>query len=150
VTWKPLSTALGSWLPNDHSYHVLRCTILLPGLQMSQDLSAQARDFDQDFIRVSCHALAISVRDEAIGWVRAISQTMREMDVALLNGLRDRIHKYTVALKRKPDTLDELKAVSVCVQCCGLVGMHMWGQMWKAHVGRQVRYLRCRAASSML
>ena len=78
---------------------------------MSEDLAGQAKDLDQDFIRVSCHALATSVCEEAIGWVRSISQTMREMYAATLAGLRDRIAKFSKALHKKPDTLDELKSV---------------------------------------
>ncbi len=57
---------------------------------MSVDVGVQARDMQMDFIRVSCHTLAMSVRDEALGWVSAISQTMREVDTTALAQLRDR------------------------------------------------------------
>lgn len=82
---------------------------------MAQDLGLQARDFDLDFIRVSCHALATSVRDEALGWVKAISQSMRDLDQAALSGLKEKIFKYNTAIHVKPVTLDELKAVSIAV-----------------------------------
>lgn len=62
-------------------------------LQMAFDIGAQAKDFDQDFIRVSCHTLAASVRDEALGWVKAIGQSMRDLDMATLAQLKDKIHK---------------------------------------------------------
>nr|Q9SMH3.1 RecName: Full=Dynein-1-alpha heavy chain, flagellar inner arm I1 complex; AltName: Full=1-alpha DHC; AltName: Full=Dynein-1, subspecies f [Chlamydomonas reinhardtii]CAB56598.1 1-alpha dynein heavy chain [Chlamydomonas reinhardtii] len=79
--------------------------------KMATEISAQAKDFDQDFIRVSCHALASSVCDEAQAWVRAIAQTMRELDAVTESQLRDKIAKYQTALHRPPDTLEELKQV---------------------------------------
>ena len=78
---------------------------------MSHELSLQAKDLDIDFIRVSCHTLATSVRDEALAWVKAISQSMRDLDLATLAGFRDKIAKYHVAIHVKPSSLDELKAV---------------------------------------
>ena len=96
-----------------------------PRSQMSVDISAQAKDFDADFIRASCLTLAQSVRDEALGWVKAISQTMRELDINTLNSMRDRIAKYQVALHRKPDTLEELKAVLNTINIIRWVGG--WG-----------------------
>lgn len=51
-------------------------------------------DHDQDFIRVSCEALSSSVREEALSWVRAIAQTMREIDQATLAQLKDKINKW--------------------------------------------------------
>ena len=78
---------------------------------MAHELSLQAKDLDIDFIRVSCHTLATSVRDEALAWVKAISQSMRDLDLATLAGFRDKIAKYHVAIHVKPSSLDELKAV---------------------------------------
>lgn len=78
---------------------------------MATEIQSQAKDFDQDFIRVSCHALAASVCDEALAWVRAISGCMRELDGATEGSLRDRIAKLDAALHRPPATLDELKQV---------------------------------------
>ncbi len=78
---------------------------------MATEVQQQAKDFDQEFIRVSCHALASSVCDEALGWVRAIAQTMRDLDAATEAALRDKIAKFDVALHRPPSTLDELKQV---------------------------------------
>ncbi|KAL6757976.1 dynein heavy chain, N-terminal region 1-domain-containing protein, partial [Haematococcus lacustris] len=79
--------------------------------KMAHDISSQAKDYDQDFIRVSCSSLAISVKEEALGWVRAIAQAMRELDTLTGVQLRDKIAKYEVAVRRQPDTLDELKHV---------------------------------------
>ncbi|KXZ49756.1 DHC2 protein [Gonium pectorale] len=79
--------------------------------KMAVEISAQANDFDQDFIRVSCHALASSVCDEALSWVRAIAQTMRELDATTEAALRDKVVKYQTALHRPPSTLEELKQV---------------------------------------
>lgn len=61
--------------------------------QMAADISAQAKDYKQDFVCVSCEALASSVKEEALGWVRAIAQSMRELDQASLVQLRDKISK---------------------------------------------------------
>ncbi|KAF5830619.1 hypothetical protein DUNSADRAFT_14266 [Dunaliella salina] len=59
--------------------------------KMAQDIAALPKDYDQDFIRVSSHALIASVEEEALGWVRAISHTMYELDVVTLQQLKDRI-----------------------------------------------------------
>ncbi|MEW5308429.1 MAG: hypothetical protein WDW38_000392 [Sanguina aurantia] len=79
--------------------------------KMAADFSVQAKDFDQDFIRVSSHALNASVVEESHGWVRALSQAMRELDTATLGALRDRIASRDTALHREPATLEELKQV---------------------------------------
>jgi len=42
---------------------------------------------------VSCHALTTSVVEEALAWVRAISQTMAELDMVALQQLKDKITK---------------------------------------------------------
>jgi hypothetical protein len=52
-----------------------------------------SKDYDQDFIRVSCHALSASVHQEALGWVRALSDTMRDVDNAACVQLKDKINK---------------------------------------------------------
>ena len=81
---------------------------------MALELSLQARDFDIDFIRVSCHTLASSVRDEAQSWVKSIGQAMRDLDLATVSSLKDKISKYMTAIHVKPVTLDELKGVRGC------------------------------------
>eukprot|EP00798_Chlamydomonas_sp_ICE-L_P031817 gene31817-7021_t len=68
-------------------------------------------EYDQDFIQVSCHTLAISVREEALGWVRSIGQSMRELDIASLAALRDRIAAHQTEIRKTPETLEELKLV---------------------------------------
>lgn len=75
------------------------------------DFSIQAKDYDQDFIRVSSHALNASVVEESHAWVRALSQAMRELDTATLVSLRDRITSHDAALHKEPATLEELKQV---------------------------------------
>jgi hypothetical protein len=47
-------------------------------------LLLQSDDFDLEFIRVSCRPLAAAVRDEALGWVKALRDVMRELDSQLL------------------------------------------------------------------
>lgn len=40
----------------------------------------QSTNFDLEFVHINCQSLAASVRDEALGWVQALSQCMRELD----------------------------------------------------------------------
>lgn len=49
------------------------------------ELSAlQSTSFDLEFVHINCQSLAASVRDEALGWVQALSQCMRELDTQTL------------------------------------------------------------------
>lgn len=115
---------------------------------MAVEIAAQAKDFDQDFIRVSCHALASSVCDEALAWVRAIAQTMRELDAVTEAALRDKIAKYQAALHRPPSTLEELKQVlnTVNIIRCKLGGERVEGKEEPQGVTRFI--LRHQAASA--
>lgn len=50
----------------------------------------QSTNFDLEFVHINCQSLAASVRDEALGWVQALSQCMRELDTQALEvGLQD-------------------------------------------------------------
>ena len=60
-------------------------------VQMAADIGGLNKDHDQDFIRVSAYALISSVEEEALAWVRAISQAMLEQDTVTVTQLRDRI-----------------------------------------------------------
>ena len=40
----------------------------------------QSSDFDLEFVRIGCRGLAAAVRDEALGWVRALREVMGELD----------------------------------------------------------------------
>ena len=40
----------------------------------------QSNDFDLEFVRIACRGLAAAVRDEALGWVRALRDVMGELD----------------------------------------------------------------------
>jgi len=64
-----------------------------PPAQMAQDIAALPKDQEQDFIRVSCHALTASVEEEALGWVRSISAAMLDLDSATLQQLKDKISR---------------------------------------------------------
>lgn len=44
----------------------------------------QSTSFDLEFVHINCQSLAASVRDEALGWVQALSQCMRELDTQTL------------------------------------------------------------------
>ena len=44
----------------------------------------QSTNFDLEFVHINCQSLAASVRDEALGWVQALSQCMRELDLQAL------------------------------------------------------------------
>jgi hypothetical protein len=78
---------------------------------MVEVISGQARDFDADFVHVCCKPLASSVRDEAVGWIRAIASGMRDLDVAALAALQARMAAWRAVLGKLPSSLDELKEV---------------------------------------
>ena len=44
----------------------------------------QSTNFDLEFVHINCQSLAASVRDEAQGWVQALSQCMQELDCQTL------------------------------------------------------------------
>ena len=44
----------------------------------------QSTNFDLEFVHINCQSLAASVKDEALGWVQALSQCMRELDTQAL------------------------------------------------------------------
>uniref|UniRef100_A0A6S8LSH1 AAA+ ATPase domain-containing protein n=1 Tax=Dunaliella tertiolecta TaxID=3047 RepID=A0A6S8LSH1_DUNTE len=93
--------------------------------KMAQDIAALPKDYDQDFIRVSSHALTASVEEEALGWVRAISHTMYELDVVTLQQLKDRISRFQEELHKEPNTLEALKHVLNTVATIRSEGMTM-------------------------
>jgi hypothetical protein len=66
---------------------------------------------DVGFIRMSCTALALSVFEECCAWSRSLAGVMRELDVAQLNTLRDKIATYHAGLAVVPEDLDQLKGV---------------------------------------
>ena len=47
-------------------------------------LVLQSTNFDLEFVYINCQSLAASVREEALGWVQALSQCMRELDTQAL------------------------------------------------------------------
>ena len=53
----------------------------------------QSTNFDLEFVHINCQSLAASVRDEALGWVQALSQCMRELDMQSLEVCG---HHYTM------------------------------------------------------
>ncbi len=56
--------------------------ICITGLVLSNICAAglQSNDFDLEFVRIGCRGLAAAVRDEALGWVRALREVMGELD----------------------------------------------------------------------
>ena len=44
----------------------------------------QSTNFDLEFVHINCQSLAASVKEEAMGWVLALSQCMRELDTQAL------------------------------------------------------------------
>ena len=79
--------------------------------QLAAELWTQTKDLNQDFIRVAAHALASSVRDEAMAWVKALCSTMHELDVAAVQIVNEKMSSYRDGLHRIPSDLEELKFV---------------------------------------
>lgn len=65
-----------------HHFRLLTCLFVL-----------QSTNFDLEFVHINCQSLAASVRDEASGWVQALSQCMRELDT---QSLQVCAHLYTM------------------------------------------------------
>lgn len=80
--------------------------------KLATEMYTQAKNHDIYFIRISCHSIATSIRDECLGWVAAICKVMRNIDLARLQELNDLILDYKDGLHHTPDTLDELKVRS--------------------------------------
>ncbi|GMH41526.1 hypothetical protein BSKO_09436 [Bryopsis sp. KO-2023] len=91
----------------------------------SHEIFSQAKEFDLDFIRISCHSLAASVRNEALGWVKATCNAMRDVDVLRLQSMNENIQELAEALRKTPETLDELKEVLNTVNTIRTSGMRM-------------------------
>lgn len=49
--------------------------------KLAGEVWSQAADFDLDFVLVSARSLAGSVRDEALAWVKALRDVMRDIDL---------------------------------------------------------------------
>eukprot|EP00899_Mesostigma_viride_P018540 jgi/Mesvir1/26688/Mv20468-RA.1 len=79
--------------------------------RLATEVWEAAKDKEIDFIRVSTHALAAAVRDEALGWVQAIGRVMTELDKRTLNELETRIQGYRDNLRKEPASLEDLKFV---------------------------------------
>eukprot|EP00803_Ostreobium_quekettii_P011338 evm.model.scf_1312.1 EVM.evm.TU.scf_1312.1 scf_1312:839-40608(+) len=91
--------------------------------KLARDIFSQPKEFDLDFIRISCHSLAASVRDEALGWVRATSNAMRDVDLIRLQNMKNQIAQLQEGLRKTPETLDELKEVLSVISTIRSTGM---------------------------
>eukprot|EP00898_Chlorokybus_atmophyticus_P006649 jgi/Chlat1/6986/Chrsp56S00523 len=79
--------------------------------KVANDVWDQPKDKTVDFVMVSAHQLAASVRGEALNWVQAIGKVMNDVDRKLLVGLENSISKYQESLHKPPETLEDLKFV---------------------------------------
>ena len=87
----------------------------------------QAHNVDIGCICVSNTALALAVHEECCAWTRALAAAMRELDVAKVNGLRERMSTNHAALQQQPQDLEQLKTVlhiindvryALCIRGC--------------------------------
>lgn len=97
-------------------------------LQLAQEIFSQAKEFDLDFIQISCHSLATSVRDEALGWVKATSKAMRDIDMVKMQSVKDNIQLLTEGIQKTPDSLNDLKDVLNTVNTIRMSGAQTWKQ----------------------
>lgn len=79
--------------------------------QLAEEIYSQAKEFDLDFIQISCHSLAASVRDEALGWVKATSNAMQDIDMLKLQHLKDKINNLSTGIRKQPESLEDLKDI---------------------------------------
>lgn len=81
-----------------------------------------AHDVDVGCVSVCNSALALAVHEECCSWTRALAAAMRELDVAAMNGVRQRMAADHAALQQQPEDLEQLKGVLHVVNSirCGL------------------------------
>lgn len=79
----------------------------------------QSTSFDLEFVHINCQSLAASVRDEALGWVQALSQCMQELDlqtlqVSLADTSTTKLHMFqmTAACALWADVLQSCSQIS--------------------------------------
>ncbi|WIA10356.1 hypothetical protein OEZ85_010548 [Tetradesmus obliquus] len=70
-----------------------------------------AHDVDVGCVSVCNSAVALAVHEECCSWTRALAAAMRELDVAAMNGVRERMAADHAALQQQPEDLEQLKGV---------------------------------------
>ncbi|DBA95316.1 TPA: Dynein heavy chain cytoplasmic [Trebouxia sp. C0006] len=93
--------------------------------KLADDVWRQSTNFDLEFVHINCQSLAASVRDEALGWVQALSQCMRELDTQALEKLRELLKSLEEELHKAPVTLEELKQVLNIINTIKSTSMNM-------------------------
>jgi hypothetical protein len=68
--------------------------------QQAEYFWEQARDIDIGFVRVSGAALALSVHQECLMWMRALTAAMKEVDEAAVMSLRAKMAATAEALAK--------------------------------------------------
>lgn len=101
--------------------------------KLARDIWSQAKDFDQGFIRVSCHALAASVREEALAWVKALYTCMRELDLETIAAMHEKMDAYRVILYKvrcstAPAAIDSL-ILSHCLHLKPPINSHFFAAL---------------------
>uniref|UniRef100_A0A383W4S5 Dynein-1, subspecies f n=1 Tax=Tetradesmus obliquus TaxID=3088 RepID=A0A383W4S5_TETOB len=84
-----------------------------------------AHDVDVGCVSVCNSALALAVHEECCSWTRALAAAMRELDVAAMNGVRERMAADHAALQQQPEDLEQLKGVLHVVNSIRSGGMQM-------------------------
>ncbi|KAK9868729.1 hypothetical protein WJX84_008574 [Apatococcus fuscideae] len=70
-----------------------------------------AGNVDCGFVRIRTQPLAAAVRDEALGWVKALRDGMQALDLQTLQRVKDTLASIRQSLQLEPKTLDDLKNV---------------------------------------
>lgn len=70
-----------------------------------------AHDVNIGCVCISNSALALAVHEECCAWTRALAAAMRELDVSVVNGLREKMAADHAALQQQPEDLEQLKAI---------------------------------------
>ncbi|KAG5844641.1 hypothetical protein ANANG_G00164650 [Anguilla anguilla] len=79
--------------------------------QVSQEVAREPLETDVQVIRLNMRLLARGVQENTKAWVSSLGRLMNEATREELYGLRDELQALSEALKRSPDTLEDLKFV---------------------------------------
>ncbi|XP_048858906.1 dynein axonemal heavy chain 10 [Brienomyrus brachyistius] len=79
--------------------------------RVSQEVAAQPRLRDEHIIRLNLEPLAHSVQENIQAWLSSLGRLLNQSAQEDLFSLRDRMQRLSECLRRRPDTLKDLKFV---------------------------------------
>eukprot|EP00062_Callorhinchus_milii_P021625 gi/632978548/ref/XP_007905975.1/ PREDICTED: dynein heavy chain 10, axonemal [Callorhinchus milii] len=79
--------------------------------RIGEEVTQQALIKDEQCIRLQLKPLALSVQENAKAWVHSLGYFLNESAKQELNNLRNELEELSVSLKKRPDSLEDLKFV---------------------------------------